>query len=360
VPVYTNEDIAGFNDILRGTGEGSGVMKLALFQNYPVSPPNSATGNRLDIARGRITPTRYPTDVVAFTKLKVDDDGERVAYITLAASPDPIKQGALTFDCTTADATATAARATKAPIWWLPWRSHHMVKVKLAPAGTAVWDAQNVPLPNPDLFFTAAVSGCSVFVRGNPTAPSVYHGGIDGKLVDAKQGKFLARGVFNKSQFKRVGGSTPAFWRQVLSGMDYDATAGDIAAMKPTPGGDKFNQPNKPVSEVNTTHYTSDKGTKTTVNSRALEKFLQKQAVARGRTIDAVIPWGSVFGLRVGGNWTFYLQQNVTVMYTKTASNQKITDSVVLACSAFFPGEGEANPPVLKTRDFERIEHALA
>lgn len=358
MPIYTATDIDSFNKVLRSTGVGSAAMKLALFQNHPVSPPDNATGNRLESARGHIAPTKYPTSAVEFTKLKLDDEGERIAYIALTRVARD-KVGALTFDCTTADATPIAARATKAPIWWLPWKSHHMVKMKIAPGDTAVCDSNNDPLPNPDLFFTAAVSGCSVFVRGLPGAPSVYHGGIDGKLVDSKQGKLLARGVFNKSQFKRLGGTTPEFWRQVLSGMDYDTVGGQSTDMKPTPGANKFNRPDKPVSEVNTTHYTSDKGTKTTVNSRALEKFLEKQAVARGRTIDVVQPWGSVFGLRTGGNWTFYLQQNVTLIYTKKASGQQISDCVVLACTPFFPGQGEARPPVLKSRDFERIEAAL-
>ncbi len=359
MPVYTDLDIAAFNDVLRRTGAGSAAMKLALFQQNPISPPNEATGNLLDGARGNILSTRR-NDVVEFTKLKIDDGGERISYITLAAATGA-KQGALTFDCTTADSTPIAARATQAPIWWLPWKSRHMVKMKIAPAGTAVWDSQNIPIPNPDLFFTAAVSGCSVFVRGLPTAPSIYHGGIDGKLVDAMgESSFLVRGVFNKSQFKKLGGTTPEFWRQVLSGMDYDTTDGHTTDMKATRGADKFNRPNQPISEVNTTHYTSDKGTKTTVNSRALERFLTKQATARGRQIDVVAPWGSVFALRTGGNWAFYLQQNVLLVYTKLTSGQQISDCVVLACTPFYPGAGEADPPKLKSRDFERIEAALA
>ena len=69
--------------------------------------------------------------------------------------------------------------------------------------------------------------------------------------------------------------------------------------MKPTRGADKFNRPNQPISEVNTAHYTSDSG-------------------------------------------------------------QQISDCVVLACTPFYPGAGEADPPKLKSRDFERIEAALA
>lgn len=358
MPVYTGTDLTAFTQVLRGNGAGSATMKLALFQQNPVSPPNQATGNRIDLARGHKVTTRR-AETIEFTKLKIDDAGERVAFMRFTAATGA-KQGALSFDCSTADSTPLPSRATSVPIWWLPWESRHMVKIKLASAATALTDTAGNPLPNPDVFFTAAVSGCSVFVRGQPDAPSVYHGGIDGKLVDGKDGKFLVRGVFSKAQFKRVGGSTPEFWRNVLSGMDYDTTTGDSAQMRPTPGTNKFSPTNKPIAEVNTTHYTSDKGTKTTANSRAFEKFLNQQARARNRRIDVVAPWGSVFGLRTGGNWTFYLQQNVLVVYTKLPGGQQVSDCVVLACTPFSPGVGEAQPPHLRTRDFERIAAALA
>jgi hypothetical protein len=357
--IYTDSDLNAFNGILRNAAAGSAAQKLSMLELFPISPPDNATGNNFGSARGHITPTKHPATKVEFTKLKVEDQGERVAYISLGRVGRD-KVGALTFSCTTADATPTASRATQAPIWWLPWQSLHMVKMKIAPQGTLVLDSLGQQLPNPDIFFTAAVSGCSVFVRGDPSAPSIYHGGIDGKLVDSKQGKFLNRGIFNKKQFDRLGGSTPAFWRQVLSGMDYDAEEGHSTDMKKTAGANKFNRPNSPVAEINTTHYTSDKGTKTTVNSRAFEKFLTKQAQAKGRQIDVVQPWGAVFGLRDGLNWTFYLQQNVTVIYTKLIGNQRVSDCVVLACTPFFPGSGEAKPPRLETRDFARIEHLLA
>lgn len=356
--IYTASDLIAFNGLLARTAQGSAAAKLSMLEMLPISPPDTAVGNMLATARGHITPTKFDQTKVEFTKLKVEEQGERMAYISLEKVTRD-KVGALTFSCSTADATPTAARATQVPIWWLPWQSHHMVKMKIATQPTLVLDSAGQVLPNPDVFFTAAVSGCSVFVRGDPSGPSVYHGGIDGKLVDSKTGKHIVRGIFNKKQFDRLGGSTPAFWRQVLSGMDYDTTEGHVSDMSKTAGANKFNRPNSPVSEINTTHYTSDKGTKTTINSRAFEKFLTKQATSKGRRIDVVQPWGAVFGLRDGGTWTFYLQQNVTVIYTKLTSNQMVSDCLVLACTQFFPGSGKAKPPKLETRDFARIERLL-
>lgn len=354
VPAYSDSEIQQFQRVLAGNDAAS---KLAYFRQIPVSPPNSATGNLISAGRGFLKDQTYNA-AIDFTKVKLDDAGERICYIDLKRAT-VAKEGALTFDCATADSTPLAARANGAPIWWLPWESRRMVKIKIGAQGAPLLDSLGNALPNPNLFFTAAVSGCSVFVRGGTTTPSIYHGGIDGKLADGVNGKILVRGVFNKNQFKRLGGSTPAFWRQVLSGMDYDMNKGDNDLLQGTVGANKFNRVNDPVAEVNTTHYTSDKGTHTTRNSRNFESFLKKQAKSRGRRIDVVAPWGAVFGLRNGANWSFYLQQNVLIVYTKLAGGPPVSDCLVLAVTQFSPGQGEARPPKLDKGDFARIEYAL-
>ncbi|HET7930244.1 MAG TPA: hypothetical protein VFL63_02505 [Rhodanobacteraceae bacterium] len=355
MPAYSDSEIRQFQGVLAGNDPAA---KLAYLEQIPVSPPDSATGNLISAGRGFLRDQTTHHAPIEFTKVKLDAAGERICYLTLKRA-GVAKEGALTFDCATADSTPVVARGNCAPIWWLPWESRHMVKIKIAAQGAALQDNAGVALPNPDLFFTAAVSGCSVFVRGGQASPSVYHGGINGKLVDSGRGKTLVRGVFNKNQFKRVGGSTPGFWRQVLSGMDYDLARGDTALLRPTAGANKFNRVNDPVAEINTTHYTSDKGTSTTRNSRAFESFLKKQAKSRGRMINVVAPWGAVFGLRNGANWSFYLQQNVLVVYTKLTGGAPISDCVVLAVTRFSPGQGEARPPKLEKGDFARIEYAL-
>ena len=354
MPAYSDSEIQQFQGVLAGN---DAAAKLAYLKQIPVSPPDNATGNLISAGRGFLHEQTYD-NAIEFTKVKLDAAGERICYLNLRRAT-VAKEGALTFNCSTADSTPLAARANGAPIWWLPWESRHMVKVKIGAQGVPLQDGAGVALPNPNLFFTAAVSGCSVFVRGGALTPSVYHGGINGKLVDGGSGKTLVRGVFNKNQFKRLGGSTPGFWRQVLSGMDYDMTQGDNDLLQGTAGANKFNRANDPVAEVNTTHYTSDKGTHTTRNSRNFESFLKKQAKSRGRRIDVVAPWGAVFGLRNGANWSFYLQQNVLVVYTKLAGGPPVSDCLVLAVTQFFPGQGEAKPPKLDKHDFARIEYAL-
>ncbi len=53
--------------------------------------------------------------------------------------------------------------------YYLPWKSRKVTSMVI-PADS---DA--------NFFFTASLSGCSVFVRGNATNPTVYHAGCEGK-----------------------------------------------------------------------------------------------------------------------------------------------------------------------------------
>ena len=59
------------------------------------------------------------------------------------------------------------------PIWFLPWDSAGaVIELDIPAKGTVRGD-------DPDIFFTAAVNGCSVFFRGTPKSPVVYHAGGD-------------------------------------------------------------------------------------------------------------------------------------------------------------------------------------
>lgn len=347
MPNYTDSEIAAFTTALQGNNVD---VKRMILQGIPISPPNGGVTNA---SYHKPLPGSGSTGRLGdFTKLKVTQAGYRIAYLDLMRSTDPAKVGALTFDAHFADQCPVPSRAARVPIWWLPWESRQMTKIKIDPTGGNLQDAAGNALPNPDLFFTAALSGCSVFVRGAPTAPRIYHGGITGKLVDQKGSHGVVRGVFNAKEFKRLGKTAPGFWRNVLDGMNYHPS-GDVKKM--TVG----THQKTGVSEVNLTHYVSDKGTATTVNSRNLEKFLKKHSTRNNMQVQAVIPWGSVVGLRdTAGNWSFYMQQNVTVIYQKTGMGVT-TDCLLLSFTRFFPGVGQVSPPRLGNGDFERISHLL-
>ena len=75
--------------------------------------------------------------------------------------------------------TAAANPGGWVPVYWLPWNT----------AGAAIRltiPARSAANPGPDVFFTAAINGCSVFFQGTPQNPTIYHcGGYTGQGVDA-------------------------------------------------------------------------------------------------------------------------------------------------------------------------------
>jgi hypothetical protein len=61
----------------------------------------------------------------------------------------------------------TAASGGGTPLYYLPWGPNQAYRMTLTPPEGATED--------PDFFLTAEVNGCSIFIDGPPTAPTVYH-----------------------------------------------------------------------------------------------------------------------------------------------------------------------------------------
>jgi len=118
---------------------------------------------------------------------------DRIAFVSLGSSGTRI------------DATITgAATGTSQPCYWLPWAKDAAVQIKLKPrkkgtsqslkphhrATVTAKDSSSIQLAkdrgdrkardlgddlDPDLFFTGMMNGCSVWVSGDPAEPLVYH-----------------------------------------------------------------------------------------------------------------------------------------------------------------------------------------
>src|SRR5215212_1005845 len=56
--------------------------------------------------------------------------------------------------------------------YWLPWEEDQIVRTALRPSLKASGPLEGV---DPDYFFTAPLTGCSVFVEGPRDQPTVYH-----------------------------------------------------------------------------------------------------------------------------------------------------------------------------------------
>ena len=383
MPAFTQAEL----DLLTLTLKTSGNMqrKLELLRRIPMSPPDGTAKGYADPLKSAADPTAS-IKAIKFSKIKVEVDEYKIAFIKLVVATRD-KPGALSFEVRyAADLPTVAARAPYIPIWFLPWQSGHMTKMKLSPpANPNLLDSAGNVLPNPDLFFTAAVSGCSVFARGAHDHPSVYHGGIDGKLADNE--------IYGATGLNKFGGSSASFWRQVVDGMDYGpgmkATAragGQIVSGTLVPDGtysypigsardlsdmqlksragtgktSKVGRDN--FAEINTTHYTNDDGKFTTANSRAFEAWLQRTQRDQIR-VEVVSPFGCVFGLRDATNmWSFYLQESVTVTSRKLAKQRVKGKSVVVPAAMstqmvkplrtwqFFPGNESATVQAEFTR----------
>jgi hypothetical protein len=372
---------------LRLKTPGNMQLKLDLLRRIPMSPPDGTAKGYRDPLKSAADPTAS-IKAIKFSKLKVEEDEYKIAFIKLVVATRD-KPGAVSFEVKYAPELPTVAdRATYIPIWFLPWQSGHMTKLKLSPPGNpALRDSAGNVLPNPDVFFTAAVSGCSVFARGALDQPSVYHGGFDGKLAD--------EAVYGATGLNKFGGTSASFWRQVVDGMDYGpgmkATAragGKIVGGTFVPDG-TFSYPIETArnlsdmqlkdrtgtgktskvgrdnfSEINTTHYTNDDGKFTTANSRAFEAWLQHNQRDEIR-VEVVSPFGCVFGLRDANNqWSFYLQESVTVTSRKLRKKRSGLRSIAvpdpmssqmvkpLRTWQFFPG----NESVTVQPEFTRVD----
>lgn len=199
-------------------------------------------------------------------------------------------------------------------MYFLPWGSKRIVKMQI-PANTG-----------PNVFFTAAISGCSVFVYGNPNNPILYHAGIG---VDLNKGNYKDKSNTIRYNAAKIG-NAPVFWRLLLEKLD----------------GVNKSKPN--YAEVNKKNYVfdgiksfRDKG-KTTARANRYHQRLQ-ELHQNDLDIRIVIPWGCFFGLReANGNWKFYLQENATIIYTHKATSKKYVTTKVIALTQRFPSGQEA------------------
>ena len=131
----------------------------------------------------------------------------------------------------------------------------------------------------PKFFLTAAINGCSVFVTGSDTEPTVYHCGKSGDVPDAIN-----------------------MWRQTV-----EKLAGKDAVG---------------MGEANKSDYVKDGVSKDANNYNTTAKALQftkalNDHYERSKVrIQEVRPWGAVFGVcNDFGRWKFYLQENATIRY---------------------------------------------
>lgn len=278
---------------------GTPAQRKTLITTNPILPPSGG------IRYKAVNPGAEKFgDVVKqnYTKLKIGAAGDSIAFIKLRPN-EKNEIGAITFTVKTpAELKTTASRAGWIAVWWLPWQSGHIVKIKIRSnvtdpvinCGTGI-----DPVNNPPIFFTAAINGCSVYAVGNTQNPSMYHGGVDGPMA-----------VRNPTEL------TEDAWRRLVgahagSNMQGIGKHNYISEMKPV---NKWSNPLTP----------DDKNDRTSFETSASRAFATNLEQRGNLTNISVSPWGMVFGLRdVADNWQMTLVKNAFVSYKKIQKTKR-------------------------------------
>ncbi len=246
---------------------------LSFLKKYWVSPSSQYSQFQLP---DQSNPAFYSRENV-FQGQKRQVDGQvtislaehKIAYANLAHTGGD----SYALHCYNGNQLTQAQKQDLLPIWYLPWWEDRVTKMRILKA-----DQMPRDLPNPSIFFTSALTGCSIFVKGPTDSPTVYHAGFDSNR------DYTANPKQDPNSIRH--------W-QILF--------------------DRYS-PNTPVrGEANKGQYLAD-----LQNNPDLQVYLNYlKTSARGNLeIRSLIGEGNVFGLRdATGNWTFYLQEVVTVQY---------------------------------------------
>ena len=276
------------NDLLGASGVKT---FLEFMRKYSVDPTGS--GHKRDVDLGTV-------DVVdSQTKVK-RTVAKRGQELDLDATTKSTANPAITFgEYTTDDKKICSAYFEKATdtcgkfrlivepisrnhsflIYYLPWESKKILRLKIPSTPTA-------GKPDPDIFFTAGINGCSVFFVGDSKSPEVYHAGTEEKLGNINSGKY---------------------WRTLFREWNTTAAADPKGA--------------KTYGEVKKSQYINALGKETDskFDGQTKESLDYKQWLKDNQKdvdVTLVQPWGCVFGLRdANRDWTFYLQKNAVVKY---------------------------------------------
>jgi hypothetical protein len=196
-------------------------------------------------------------------------------------------------------------------VYFLPWLSLKLAQLSLPqpPQGAS------------QIFFTSSLSGCSVFIKGPPLTPTVYHLGVDSSQ-HGKVGDFVDDAKLpsdSPTALKTAYGAkdAKAFWWALLSWK---------LGLTGTPAANHF-------VEVSKDDY---------LNTPRLRTLTQHLGGGGGATIST---FGTVFGVWKPGGWTFYLQENAVIFGGQVNGQIQFP----LRLSQVFPVERQimvnANPP---------------
>jgi hypothetical protein len=280
-----------------------------LFKKYAVHPADSSDNFTVQTQDDDVFKMRIALRVGTSIEAGAVPANKIVAYCHLEkkSRTAPLTTKMEGADCLFLEVTNTPTVGW-VPIYYLPWCPAKILDLTIPPLNPLANPAQ------PNIFFTAAINGCSIFIQGSKKNPTIFHAG--GNPVNSAEGRDSAK-----------------IWRQLVATLK-DPTKGRIKA------------------EINKADHVTEwdlDPTKPRSTQRALdyEGYLKTNYTMPTATIKSVSPWGCVFGVRDNqDNWNFYLQENATItvetitgtntaVQHRTFGKDKVTTTNVIATQTF-------------------------
>lgn len=250
-------------------------------------------------------------------------DDQRIAHCKLTQKTQHTINGGA---CGAASAIVVSAQFEQAagyePAWFLPWNDKGGVVEMTIPAGGGPTDP-----PSPSVFFTAALSGCSVVFKGTAQNPTILHGGSGTAPIPYDANRFwrdfvnyLAENPTRATEASNTG-------RIAAQVVKNQYVVGETVQVSPT------------------------RTAQTTRHALDFRTLLEKHYGDKVQILE-VIPWGAVVGARIGTAWEFYLQENCNLVYYPTRKIQQVMAHTSLSdrTQAAQKIVREAGPPRIVSR----------
>ena len=193
---------------------------LKLFRKYSVHAADNPTGHtvattdiRQEGLRGDYFKGSVPNDKI-ISYLHLLKYPKTANYVPNSSS---LMEGGDTIDCQ----ASNTVKANWVPAYFLPWKPQAVVWMTIPRRGQGA-NGQ----PDPDIFFTAAINGCSVLFQGSMKSPIVYHCGGDPEYRPNPTMKTV--NGFNKPV--RDPTEAAAFWRSLaeMHGDQHGVISGEV------------------------------------------------------------------------------------------------------------------------------------
>ena len=191
------------------------------------------------------------------------------------------------------------------PVYYLPWRSNYMMRIKLKPSPKhptkekhRFWADETI---EPDIFITAALQGCSIFVSGEPDQPVVYHinasstkGPRDETLNTKDDDEFRVAAEAKLNKMTQLHQEAMA---------QFPKEGGKISTGRAAPSTKAV------VKGVHLNDYMPDMlPSLQSVRKEEENKLLNSPFLS-------VLQYGTVFGHRKNNQWCFYRQTRTRILY---------------------------------------------